>query len=77
MEGEFIKDDAPFSCCDVYVARSCVHHDVRNASAHHRVGPDGTLYTTGCNNALEDYWKSNVLNPVLTALLFITFLLVS
>ena len=77
MEGEFIKDDAPFSCCDVYVARSCVHHDVRNASAHHRVGPDGTLYTTGCNDALENYWKSNVLNPVLTALLFIIFLLVS
>ena len=76
VDGEFVKDDAPFSCCDVQAARPCAHHDVHNISAHRQLGPLGTLYTTGCNDKLEWYWQSHVLTPLLLLLFFVSFVLV-
>ena len=71
VNGEFIKDDAPFSCCNVQATRPCVHHDLRNISVHRKLGSHGTLYTDGCNDKLEDYWTTFVLDPVFGALLVV------
>ncbi|KAL8608285.1 hypothetical protein ACOMHN_042152 [Nucella lapillus] len=76
VNGEFLTDDAPYSCCDVHLGRPCVHHQVRNLSAHMQLGPEGTLYTVGCGERLEDYWRSNVLNPILGILFLVACLLV-
>jgi hypothetical protein len=77
VDGDFIKDDAPFSCCNIESARPCVHHDVTSPKAHVNTRPEGTLYTTGCNDALEAYWNKNVISPALWVLSITLVLLVS
>ncbi|PVD26169.1 hypothetical protein C0Q70_13838 [Pomacea canaliculata] len=74
QNGEFIKDDAPFSCCDMTAPRPCVHHDVLNVSAHRFVGTRGTLYTEGCSYALITFWKTYVIYPTFVALIILIFM---
>lgn len=66
IDGEIIKDDVPYSCCDVEVIHPCIHVNIREQTA--TLGAQAvmrTLYTTGCSEILALYWREELLMPTI------------
>ncbi|KAK6989919.1 peripherin-2, partial [Biomphalaria glabrata] len=70
--GEFIKDDAPFSCCSRDSKRACVHHSVLDFKIH-RNYEAVNLNNVGCVDAVMAYFKAVLIVP--TALLLFVILI--
>ncbi|XP_057716410.1 photoreceptor outer segment membrane glycoprotein 2-like [Corythoichthys intestinalis] len=72
VEGKYLMDAVPFSCCNVNSPRPCIQQQVSNNSAHfnydHRT-EQLNLWTKGCHQALLDYYTGIVHSIGLTVLI--------
>ena len=61
--GGYITDDAPFSCCSPDSHRPCIHHQVRDNSAHISYNhiEHVTLNVIGCRDALMNFFGDQLL----------------
>ncbi|XP_047458642.1 peripherin-2b [Mugil cephalus] len=61
VEGKFLMDSVPFSCCNPGSPRPCLQHHLTNNSAHydydHRT-EELNIWTRGCREALFSYYSS-------------------
>ncbi|KAJ8045085.1 Peripherin-2 [Holothuria leucospilota] len=73
--GKFLNDDVPFSCCNPYSIRPCIHHHVHDDMFHynydHRTGL--TLHSVGCKESLMGYFSRRL--QYLGAIVFLVFLI--
>lgn len=60
VDGKFLMDSVPFSCCNPSSPRPCIQHHLTNNSAHydydHRA-EDLNIWTRGCREALFSYFS--------------------
>lgn len=59
VEGKYLLDGVPFSCCNVFSPRPCIQHQITNSSAHynyHYQTEELNLNQKGCRHALLDYY---------------------
>lgn len=61
VEGKYLMDSVPFSCCNPGSPRPCIQHHLTNNSAHydydHRT-EELNIWTRGCLEALFSYYSS-------------------
>ncbi len=61
VEGKYLMDSVPFSCCNPGSPRPCIQHHLTNNSAHydydHRI-EELNIWTRGCREALFSYFSS-------------------
>ncbi|XP_076841931.1 LOW QUALITY PROTEIN: peripherin-2b [Brachyhypopomus gauderio] len=59
VEGRYLMDSVPFSCCNPASPRPCIQHHLNNNSAHydydHRT-EEMNIWTRGCREALASYY---------------------
>uniref|UniRef100_A0A7N9AL66 Photoreceptor outer segment membrane glycoprotein 2-like n=1 Tax=Mastacembelus armatus TaxID=205130 RepID=A0A7N9AL66_9TELE len=59
VEGKYLMDRVPFSCCNINSPRPCIQHQITNNSAHfnyeHQT-EELNLWMKGCRQALLDYY---------------------
>ncbi|XP_026211517.1 peripherin-2b isoform X2 [Anabas testudineus] len=76
VEGKYLMDSVPFSCCNPGSPRPCIQHHLTNNSAHydydHRI-EELNIWTRGCREALFSYYSS-MMNSI-GVLVIITILL--
>ncbi|XP_026142602.1 photoreceptor outer segment membrane glycoprotein 2-like [Carassius auratus] len=76
VEGKYLMDGVPFSCCSVNSPRPCIQHQITNNSAHFNYDfqtEELNLWTRGCRQALRDYY-TNIMHSVgLTVLIIWLF----
>uniref|UniRef100_A0A8C5GEL6 Peripherin-2 n=1 Tax=Gouania willdenowi TaxID=441366 RepID=A0A8C5GEL6_GOUWI len=76
VEGKYLMDSVPFSCCNPGSPRPCIQHHLTNNSAHydydHRI-EELNIWTRGCREALFSYYSS-MMNSI-AALVLLTVLL--
>lgn len=60
VEGKYLMDSVPFSCCNPGSPRPCIQHHLTNNSAHydydHRI-EELNIWTRGCHEALFSYFS--------------------
>lgn len=60
VEGKYLMDSVPFSCCNPGSPRPCIQHHLTNNSAHydydHRI-EELNIWTHGCREALFSYFS--------------------
>lgn len=61
--GAYVSDDVPFSCCDPFSHRPCLHHHVHQNDKHFNYDWKGkvTVYTKGCRQALMEFFADSLL----------------
>ncbi|XP_077477146.1 photoreceptor outer segment membrane glycoprotein 2 isoform X2 [Stigmatopora argus] len=72
VEGKYLMDGVPFSCCNINSPRPCIQQQVSNNSAHFNYDPHTeqlNLWTKGCHQALSDYYTGIVHSIGLTVLI--------
>lgn len=61
VEGKYIMDSVPFSCCNPGSPRPCIQHHLTNNSAHydydHRT-EELNIWNRGCREAVFSYYSS-------------------
>ncbi|KAG8000397.1 Peripherin-2, partial [Nibea albiflora] len=66
VEGKYLMDSVPFSCCNPGSPRPCIQHHLTNNSAHydydHRI-EELNIWTRGCREALFSYF-SGMMNSI-------------
>ncbi|XP_064181600.1 photoreceptor outer segment membrane glycoprotein 2 [Anguilla rostrata] len=76
VEGKYLMDAVPFSCCSVYSPRPCIQHQITNNSAHfnydHRT-EELNLWRKGCREALLEYYTQIMQSIGLTVLIIWLF----
>lgn len=72
VEGKYLMDGVPFSCCNVNSPRPCIQHQITNDSAHfnyeHRT-EELNLWMKGCRQALLEHYTSITQSIGLTVLI--------
>uniref|UniRef100_A0A3B3Z624 Peripherin-2 n=1 Tax=Periophthalmus magnuspinnatus TaxID=409849 RepID=A0A3B3Z624_9GOBI len=61
VEGKFLMDSVPFSCCNPGSPRPCIQHHLTNNSAHYDYDlrtEELNIWTRGCREALFSYFSS-------------------
>uniref|UniRef100_A0A4W4FL61 Peripherin 2-like a n=1 Tax=Electrophorus electricus TaxID=8005 RepID=A0A4W4FL61_ELEEL len=59
VEGKYLTDAVPFTCCNVHFPRPCIQHQITNSSAHYNYnyhGAELNLNQKGCRQALLQYY---------------------
>ncbi|XP_036405988.1 photoreceptor outer segment membrane glycoprotein 2-like [Megalops cyprinoides] len=59
VEGKYLTDGVPFSCCNLNSPRPCIQHQITNNSAHFNYNfevEELNLWQRGCRQALLDYY---------------------
>ncbi|XP_023151498.1 peripherin-2b [Amphiprion ocellaris] len=78
VEGKYLMDSVPFSCCNPGSPRPCIQHHLTNNSAHydydHRT-EELNIWVRGCREALFSYYSS-MMNSI-GALVILTIVLES
>lgn len=72
IEGKYLMDAVPFSCCNTFSPRPCIQHQITNNSAHFNYEHQTeilNLWTTGCRQALLDYYTHIMQSIGLTVLI--------
>ncbi|XP_072545549.1 photoreceptor outer segment membrane glycoprotein 2-like [Salminus brasiliensis] len=76
VEGKYLMDGVPFSCCNVNSPRPCIQHQLTNNSAHFNYDyktEELNLWKRGCHQALVEYY-TNIMHSIgLTVLLIWLF----
>lgn len=79
VEGKYLMDSVPFSCCNPGSPRPCIQHHLTNNSAHydydHRI-EELNIWTPGCREALFSYYSS-MMNSIGVLVIITIFLEVS
>ncbi|XP_028828396.1 photoreceptor outer segment membrane glycoprotein 2 isoform X2 [Denticeps clupeoides] len=61
VEGKYLMDGVPFSCCNVNSPRPCIQYQITNNSAHYNYdyqSEELNLWKRGCRQALLEYYTS-------------------
>ncbi|KAM4632846.1 photoreceptor outer segment membrane glycoprotein 2-like [Polymixia lowei] len=61
VEGKYLMDGVPFSCCNTFSPRPCIQHQLTNNSAHYNYDHQTdqlNLWRRGCQQALLDHYTS-------------------
>ncbi|XP_029352916.1 photoreceptor outer segment membrane glycoprotein 2-like [Echeneis naucrates] len=72
VEGKYLMDGVPFSCCSTFSPRPCIQQQVSNSSAHFNYNLHSqqlNLWRRGCQQALVDHYTSIMQSIGLTVLL--------
>lgn len=59
IDGRYLLDSVPFSCCNPMSPRPCIHSQLTNNSAHYNYEyqeEDLNIYLRGCREALYSYY---------------------
>ncbi|KAK3538204.1 hypothetical protein QTP70_033115 [Hemibagrus guttatus] len=59
VEGKYLIDGVPFSCCNINSPRPCIQYQITNNSAHFNYDyqtDELNLWSKGCHQALVDYF---------------------
>ncbi|KAM6915828.1 peripherin-2b [Xenentodon cancila] len=76
VEGKYLMDSVPFSCCNPGSPRPCIQHHLTNNSAHydydHRT-EELNIWTWGCREAVFSYYSSIMTG--IGGLVILTFIL--
>ncbi|XP_067224140.1 photoreceptor outer segment membrane glycoprotein 2 [Chanodichthys erythropterus] len=76
VEGKYLMDGVPFSCCNVNSPRPCIQYQITNNSAHFNYDyqtEELNLWMRGCRQALLDYY-TNIMHSIgLTVLIIWLF----
>uniref|UniRef100_UPI00398F8474 peripherin-2-like n=1 Tax=Pristiophorus japonicus TaxID=55135 RepID=UPI00398F8474 len=59
VDGRYLVDGVPFSCCNPISPRPCIQHQITNNSAHYNYDvqtEELNLWMTGCREALLSYY---------------------
>ena len=76
MEGKYLTDGVPFSCCNTFSPRPCIQHRLTNDSAHfsYRHQTDRlNLWPRGCRQVLLEHYASILQSTGLIVLLIWLF----
>ncbi|CAB1452258.1 unnamed protein product [Pleuronectes platessa] len=76
VEGKFLMDSVPFSCCSTFSPRPCIQQQVSNSSAHFNYdlqSQQRNLWRRGCRQALLDHYTGIMQSIGLTVLLIWLF----
>ena len=72
MEGKYLMDGVPFSCCNSNSPRPCIQRHITNNSAHfnyeHQT-EELNLWMKGCRQALLEYYTHIMQSIGLTVLI--------
>ncbi|XP_078261943.1 peripherin-2-like [Rhinoraja longicauda] len=72
VEGRFLVDGVPFSCCNPASPRPCIQQQITNNSAHYSYdfqAEELNLWTRGCKQALLNYY-ANLMHSMGALVLF-------
>lgn len=59
IDGKFLVDGVPFSCCNPNSPRPCIQYQLTNNTAHYRydfMTDELNIWMKGCREALLDYY---------------------
>ena len=73
MDGRYLVDGVPFSCCNPNSPRPCIQYQLTNNSAHYSYDhqtEELNLWLRGCRAALLSYY-SNLMNTIGAATLLV------
>ena len=76
VEGKYLMDSVPFSCCSTFSPRPCIQQQVSNSSAHFNYdlqSQQRNLWRRGCRQALLDHYTGIMQSIGLTVLLIWLF----
>ena len=76
MDGQYLVDDVPFSCCNTLSPRPCIQEHLSNATAHYNYEPRTerlNLWMQGCRQALLSYYTQIMQSIGLTVLIIWLF----
>ncbi|KAI1894447.1 hypothetical protein AGOR_G00115910 [Albula goreensis] len=76
VEGKFLMDGVPFSCCNPNSPRPCIQHQLTNNSAHYDYDhhtEELNIFTRGCRDALLSYY-GGMMNSIGALVLLFTVL---
>lgn len=76
VDGQYLLDGVPFSCCNPGSPRPCIHYQVTNNSAHYSYDyhtEELNIWTRGCREALVSYY-GGLMNCIGVLTLFVTIL---
>ena len=72
VEGKYLMDSVPFSCCNPGSPRPCIQHHLTNNSAHydydHRI-EQLNIWNRGCREAVFSYYSS-IMNSIGALIIF-------
>lgn len=74
VEGKYLMESVPFSCCNPGSPRPCIQHHLTNNSAHYSYDhhtEDLNIWTRGCREALVSYYGGMMNSIGAFVLLFI------
>lgn len=72
VEGKYLMDGVPFSCCNTFSPRPCIQQQLTNNSAHFNYEHQTevlNLWMRGCRQALLDYYTHITQSIGLTVLI--------
>uniref|UniRef100_A0A3Q3KMV4 Photoreceptor outer segment membrane glycoprotein 2-like n=1 Tax=Mastacembelus armatus TaxID=205130 RepID=A0A3Q3KMV4_9TELE len=76
VEGKYLTDGVPFSCCSTFSPRPCIQQQISNSSAHFNYDQQSlqlNLWRRGCRQALLDHYTGIMQSIGLTVLLIWLF----
>ncbi|MEQ2288920.1 hypothetical protein AMECASPLE_027909, partial [Ameca splendens] len=76
VEGKYLMDSVPFSCCSTLSSRPCIQHNLSNPAAHVHYDEQSqqlNLWRRGCQQALLDHYTGIMQSIGLTVLLIWLF----
>ncbi|XP_061071990.1 photoreceptor outer segment membrane glycoprotein 2-like [Conger conger] len=76
VEGKYLMDGVPFSCCNVYSPRPCIQQQITNNSAHFNYDyqtEELNLWRKGCRESLLEYYTQIMQSIGLTVLIIWLF----
>ncbi|CAL8286710.1 unnamed protein product [Lota lota] len=72
VEGQYLVDGVPFSCCNTFSPRPCIQEHITNATAHYNYEPQTeelNLWMRGCRQALLSHYTHIMQSIGLTVLI--------
>ncbi|XP_069752174.1 peripherin-2-like [Narcine bancroftii] len=63
VDGRYLMDGVPFSCCNPSSPRPCIQYHLTNTSAHYNYEPHSdelNIWTRGCRQALLSHYTSTM-----------------
>ncbi|XP_076855619.1 peripherin-2a isoform X1 [Brachyhypopomus gauderio] len=76
VDGQYLVNGVPFSCCNPSSPRPCIHYQVTNSSAHYSYDhhtEELNIWKHGCKAALVSYY-GGLMNSIGVLVLLVTFL---
>lgn len=76
MDGKYLMDAVPFSCCNPSSPRPCIQYQVTNNTAHYSYDhhtEDLNIWKRGCSDALISYY-GGMMNTIAALVLLVAIL---